>query len=143
MNMMRLFAEVDMNSVMNNGMNIGERLADGGKMILLGMACVFAVIFAIWLMLTIFRFFVFDLPKMKSAKAEEVKKEVKPAPVKAPTTADIPNIPPVTVEDDTVTVAVITAAISAYLEANSEDGKALPFRVVSFKRRKPGSPWNS
>jgi len=143
MNIMRLLAEVDMNSVMNNGMNFGERLADGGKMILLGMACVFAVIFAIWLMLTVFRFFVYDLPKIKAEKEVAEKNTEAKAEAKVPSTADIPNIPPVTAEDDTVTVAVITAAITAYLEANSEDGTVLPFRVVSFKRRKNGSPWNS
>ena len=49
MNLIRTLAAVDINSVMNNGMSFGERLADGGKMILIVMAFVFSVIFIIWL----------------------------------------------------------------------------------------------
>lgn len=143
MNMIRLLAEVDMNSVLNNGMNFGERLADFGKILLIGMSCVFGVIFVIWLMLTVFRVIIYDIPN-KRAKKEEAKKAVNvtatPAPAVAPET---PATPSVSDSDDTVTVAVITAAIYAYLEANSEDGSVLPFRVVSFKRKKSGTPWNS
>ena len=141
MNMIRLLADVDMNSVLNNGMNFGERLADFGKMLLIGMACVFGVIFVIWLMLTVFRVVIYDIPNRRAKKEEETKK----APVTVPTPASDPvaDVQPVTAGDDSVTVAVITAAIYAYLEANSEDGTVLPFRVVSFKRKKNGTPWNS
>lgn len=139
MNMFRLFAEVDMNSVLNNGLNWGEKLAEFGKMLLIGMSCVFGVIFVIWLMLTLFRVVIYDIPN-KKAKAEKNKdaKVVVVAPEESPAPAA-----PANVGDDTVTVAVITAAIYAYLEANSEDGTVLPFRVVSFKRKKNGTPWNS
>ena len=139
--MIRLLAEVDMNSVLNNGLNWGEKLAEFGKMLLIGMSCVFGVIFVIWLMLTIFRVVIYDIPNRRAKKEQEIKK----APVAVPTPAPAPvaDVQPVTAGDDTVTVAVITAAIYAYLEANSEDGTVLPFRVVSFKRKKNGTPWNS
>ena len=140
MNMFRLFAEVDMNSVLNNGLNFGERLAEFGKMLLVGMSCVFGVIFVIWLMLTVFRYFIYDIPNKRAEKAAKNKKPEAAEPAVMPASA--PEAP-ANVGDDTVTVAVITAAIYAYLEANSEDGTVLPFRVVSFKRKKNGTPWNS
>jgi len=146
MNMIRLLADVDMNSVLNNGMSFPERLMEFGKMLLIGMACVFSVIFVIWLMLTVFKLFIYDIPNMKNKKEAEAKAVQAPKAKTAPapvSTASIPNIPPVSADDDTVTVAVITAAISAYLASNSEDGSVLPFRVVSFKRKKSGTPWNS
>lgn len=128
-----------MNSVLNNGMNFGERLADFGKMLLIGMACVFGVIFVIWLMLTVFKLVIYDIPNKKAKKAAEAKKAQETAHVAAaPEVAE----PAATVSDNAVTVAVITAAIHAYLEANSEDGSVLPFKVVSFKRKKSGTPWN-
>lgn len=143
MNMIRLFAEVDMNSVLNNGMSLGEKLAYFGKILGIGMGCVFGVIFSIWLMLTVFRFFVYEIPNMKKKKAEAAQKkdaEVAEAPASP---ADLPNTPPASVQEDNVTVAVITAALSAYLASSSEDGSTLPFRVVSFKRKRSGTPWNS
>lgn len=143
MDMIRLLAEVDMNSVLNNGMSLGEKLAYFGKILGIGLGCVFGVIFSIWLMLTVFRFFVYEIPNMKKKKAEEAQKKDAEA-VEAPaSTATLPNTPPASVQEDNVTVAVITAALSAYLASSSEDGSTLPFRVVSFKRKRSGTPWNS
>ena len=139
MKMFRLLGDVDMNSVLNNGMNFGERLADFGKMLLIGMACVFGVIFVIWLMLTAFKLVIYDIPNKNAKKAAEAKKAQETAHVaEAPEVAESVPI----VSDDAVTIAVITAAIHAYLEANTEDGSVLPFKVVSFKRKKSGTPWN-
>ena len=142
MDMIRLLAEVDMNSVLNNGMSLGEKLAYFGKILGIGMGCVFGVIFSIWLMLTVFRFFVYEIPNMKKKKAEAAKNEAEVAEAPA-SPADLPNTPPASVQEDNVTVAVITAALSAYLASSSEDGSTLPFRVVSFKRKRSGTPWNS
>ena len=140
MKMFNLLAEVDMNSVLNNGMSFGERLADFGKILLIGMTFVFGVIFAIWLMLTLFKLVIYDIPNKQAKKTAEAKKakEAQLVSVASPEAAE----PAQTVSDDAVTVAVITAAIHAYLEANSEDGSVLPFKVVSFKRKKSGTPWN-
>ena len=75
MNMIRLAADVNMDSVMNNGMSWGEKLADGGRMILIVMAFVFAVIFLIWLSQTIISFAVVKLSSIGN------KKKSTPAPV--------------------------------------------------------------
>lgn len=135
-----LLAEVDMDSVLNNGMSLSEKLAECGKMIAIGMGCVFGVIFIIWLMLTLFRFVIYDIPNMKKKKAKAVESAEAPAPAPAPTAA------PARVassDNDAVLVAVITAAIEAYRASEGGDASSLPFRVVSFKRKKNGSPWNS
>ena len=79
---------------------------------------------------------------MKKKKAEAAKNEAEVAEAPA-SPADLPNTPPASVQEDNVTVAVITAALSAYLASSSEDGSTLPFRVVSFKRKRSGTPWNS
>lgn len=145
MNMIRTIAAVDMNSVMNNGFSFTEKLSNGGMMVLTGMLTVFGVIFIIWLSLTIFGFFVYGLPNIKKKKAEvsatakiqEIDSEEEEAAKNIPVAEVVPET------DDGVTVAVITAAISAYLDSTSDDGEALPFRVVSFKRKSSGKPWNS
>lgn len=145
MNMIRTIAAVDMNSVMNNGFSFTEKLSNGGMMVLTGMLTVFGVIFIIWLSLTIFGFFVYGLPNIKKKKAEvsatakiqEIDSEEEEAAKNVPVAEVVPET------DDGVTVAVITAAISAYLDSTSDDGEALPFRVVSFKRKSSGKPWNS
>ncbi len=134
MNLLRLAADVNMDSVMNNGMSFGERLAEGGRMILIVMAFVFSVIFLIWLSQTIISFVVVKLSGVGK------KKESAPAPApEAPPAEQAPA----EASDDGVTVAVITAAIAAYLASESENGEVKPFRVVSFKRAKQGKPWNS
>ena len=136
MNMIRTIAEVNMDSVMNNGMSFAERLKEGGQMILIVMSFVFSVIFLIWLSQTIISFFVV---KLSSAGAKKNKPEEAEAPVlEADEVSETSQA-----EDDSALVAVITAAISAYRASESEDGSALPFRVVSFKRTKNGKPWNS
>ena len=143
MDMIRLLAEVDMNSVLNNGMSLGEKLAYFAKILGIGMGCVFGVIFFIWLMLTVFRFFVYEIPNMKKKKAKSACKKDAEAVEALASTATLPNTPPASVQEDNVTVAVNTAALSAYLESSSEDGSTLPFKVVSFKRKRSGTPWNS
>lgn len=129
-----------MDSVLNNGMSWGERLKDGGQMILIVMAFVFSVIFLIWLSQTIISLVVVALTSAASRKAE--KKAPKPEPAAV---SEVPQSIPAepAVEDDSVTVAVITAAIAAYLASESPNGNVVPFRVVSFKRSNQGKPWNS
>lgn len=131
MNLIRTLAAVDINSVMNNGMSFGERLADGGKMILIVMAFVFSVIFIIWLSQSLITLAVTKLSSVGKKKENKDADE----------TAVTEEVPSETC-DDAVTVAVITAALSAYLASNSDNGEIKPFRVVSFKRTKSGKPWN-
>lgn len=137
MHNMNLMAEVDMNSVFNNGMSLSERLLDGGRMIIIGVCTVFAVLFIIWLLLTVFRFFVYDIPRMREGKSSDNN-----AP-SGGTSAGGSVSACVAVPADEANgqlIAVITAAIEAY-RAQEGDG-ALPFRVVSFRRRNQGRPWN-
>ena len=82
MNMLRIAADVNMDSVMNNGMSWGEKLADGGRMILIVMAFVFSVIFLIWLSQTIISFVIVKLSSL------EKKKEVAPVPAPPQPVAD-------------------------------------------------------
>lgn len=136
MNTMSLLAEVDMNSVLNNGMSATERLTDGGRMILLGMAAVFAVLFVIWLLLTVFRFFIYDIPRMQSGGKKNPVQTAKISEDSA-MSAGAAVIPEA---DNGQLVAVITAAISAM---RSEEGSGgIPFKVVSFSRKNRGMPWN-
>ena len=136
MNSINLLAEVDMNSVLNNGMSVPERLLDGGRMILLGMAAVFAVLFIIWFLLTVFRFFVYDIPKMRAGKSDAATPNCGPS-----AGGSVSACAAVAPEaDDGRLIAVITAAVAALRAEESED--ALPFKVVSFSRRNQGRPWN-
>lgn len=132
----KLLAESDFTSVLNNGMSLSERLADGGRMILILMAFVFAVIFTIFLSQTIITKVIVSAQNKAEKKKEQPKAE-------APAPAPVVEAEEVAAEDDGVTVAVITAALAAYLAETSEDGTVLPFRVVSFSRKKSGKPWNS
>jgi sodium pump decarboxylase gamma subunit len=108
-----------------------------GQMTLLGIGMVFAVLAILWAVLGIFKL-VFAGSQPKQAKPEkkpEVKAEKAPtAPVTAPA--------PVAQSSDAELVAIITAAVAAYM---AEEGTeyAGGFRVVSFKRVRGGRTWNS
>ena len=135
-----------------NEMSISERLSNGGRMILVLMAFVFAVIFTIFVSQSIISFVInkaqsrtqvgnkqnprTNIKTSSNQKSENIvtaNNEISQSPAQGTSENGV----------DEVTVAVITAALTAYLEANSEDGKVLPFRVVSFKRKNSGKPWNS
>ena len=136
MNSIRLLADTA-NQAFGNGMSVAERLQNGGKMILVLMAFVFSVIFIIFLSQTIISGLINGLQNKKDTdtpKQPVVKKE---EPVVAPSVQTTPD------NDGDVTVAVITAALAAYLASTSPDGNVMPFRVVSFKRKNSGKPWNS
>ncbi len=104
---------------------VSERLALGGKTLLLGFAAIFVILFIIYLFIKL-QGIAFKLQEISdNTKKPEA---VEAAPVKAPT----PVAPaPVTAANDTELVAVIAAAISAY--TGEPENK---FRVVSFKRIK-------
>ena len=133
-NAMRMLATVDMGSVMNNPMNMSERLALSLQMIVLGLATVFAVLIIIWGVLVLLRVFMYDAKKDKTS--EPTAKQA-PAEKQAPAPAPAPAAPVApTATDDKQLIAVLAAAIAA-----SEGKPASSFRVVSFRRA--GSPrWN-
>ncbi len=107
-----------------------ERWSYAGRMTLLGMGMVFAVLGFLWAVISIFKMVVGN----KSPKPKKEEKPETPAPVAAPAP----------VSDDPAVVAAITAAIAAMIESDPAlstqfaDG----FRVVSFKRRSGKTSWN-
>ena len=100
--------------------NLGDKFFYGGRMLLIGIMTVFAVLVLLWIALIGFKFFFHDLPrgekKTKSVKVEQ------PAPV---------QYAPVVSGNDEI-VAVIAAAIAM---AENDCGGNTKFRVVSFKRK--------
>ncbi|MBR7033080.1 MAG: OadG family protein [Clostridia bacterium] len=123
-----VIAESDINSVLNNGLSFSEKASLSLKMILMGMGTVFAVLFIIWVFLTIFRLV---MDKAKGVKKNKAPVTAAPAPVGT----DNGNEP-----DEGALIAAITAAVTAYRE---EEGSPAPssFRVVSFEKRGASRPW--
>ena len=118
----------------------GEAWAEAGKVTLLGMVMVFAVLALLWGVLAVVKMF---FVKGKSEEAPEKKAEpvsVKAAPEKKPAPAVAPST-----GDNEALIAVITAAITAYRasEEGMDSAAASGFRVVSFKRAGRGRAWNS
>ena len=99
---------------------LNDKLLYGGRMLLIGILTVFAVLILLWFTLVIFKLFFHDLAR-GNKKTKPVKSE-QPAPVyNAPVVSDNDEI-----------VAVIAAAIAM---AEDEYGSDKKFRVVSFKRK--------
>ena len=106
--------------LMKNGeVTFGDIALFGGKMVLIGMGTVFAVLTLLWGCLSLFKVFFHDL-KNAAPKKEVIKNEESVATASIETNST----------DDNEIIAVIAAAIAA---AESEQVGA-KFRVVSFKR---------
>ena len=108
---------------------IARFLEKGLQTALLGILTVFAVLSILWGCLEIFKYVFYTLPerrkkadKEKPASISTVAHESQPQPVQA-------------YSDDKAVVAAIIAAITA---AREEEGipSTVPFRVVSFRKRK-------
>lgn len=95
-----------------------DAIGFGGKMLLLGMGAVFAVLLLIWVLLVIFKLVFSNVKDKKNAKEENI------APVTAPQSQSM--------SADEEIIAVIAAAIAMAESESSEDVK---FKVVSFKRK--------
>lgn len=114
---------------------VGERILEGGQIVILGMLTVFAVLAILWGILALSKIFFYDNPAKKSNAKDgnaSINEEKEEAPV-AKETASTPCE-----EDDGAIVAAITAAVSEYLKDDA--AYAGGFRVVSFRRN--GSSWN-
>ena len=109
-----------MNFLLNTGASYGDNLLLGGKVVLIGMATVFAILGIIFLCLTVFKFVFHDMATKRAAKVTPAVAAVEE--VSAPVLYD---------DNDEEIVAVIAAAI-AMAESESFDAK---FRVVSFRRK--------
>ena len=113
-----------------------ETLTMMWQTVVLGMGMVFAVLALLFLVLTVFKLvFAGRTPKEpKPVKEKPVEKKAAPAPAPAPAPVQ---------QNDGELVAIITAAVAAYM---AESGEVVPeggFRVVSFTRVRGGKPWNS
>ncbi len=116
-----------------------ERWGYAGQMTLLGMVMIFAVLSILWIILSLFKV-VFakgeSTPKKKAEKVEQTAKHAEPAPVVVPT--------PVVQHTDEELVAILTAAVAAYIESEGQsESYAGGFRVVSFRRVGGGRSWNA
>ena len=109
---------------------------------LLGMAMVFAVLGMLWAILSVFKLVFVGKsqkkvkePKKQVSETKTVKQEEKAVAVEQPA-------PVVNTAGDAELIAVITAAVAAYM---SQEGTEYTggFRVVSFKRVRGGRTWNT
>lgn len=122
-----------MESVMNNGMSMTERLMYSLRMTVIGLLMVFAVLGVICLVMYLFRLFFYTLPNRRSKKKNEEKLSEETA-----TPSDDPS------REDPALIAVLSAAVAAVLADEAEAaGTDIPsFRVVSFRRTSHGRGWN-
>lgn len=116
-----------------------ETLTMMWQTVVLGMGMVFSVLAILWAILSVFKIiFAGKSPKepkpVKQKPVKEKPAEVKAESVTAPTPA---------VQDDGALIAVITAAVAAYMAETGEEVPVGGFRVVSFTRVRGGKPWNS
>lgn len=125
-----------------------ERIMYALRMTLLGMCAVFAVLALLYLVLQLFKLFVYTLPQ-KRKNAELQKDSQSAAPAGNTVISDLPAVQDngeayETEADDAATVAVITAAIAAYIASDETLTREYSggFRVVSFRRSRGNSSWN-
>lgn len=116
-----------------------ERWVYAGQMTLLGMLMVFSVLAILWVILSLFKVFFArneNAPVEKVAKVKAVEKAAEPAP-------KIASVPAQQHTDEEL-VAILTAAIAAYIESEGQsESYAGGFRVVSFRRVGGGRSWNA
>ena len=114
-----------------------ERWAYVGKMMLLGMTMIFAVLGLLWAVLTVFK-----LVMVGKTEKPTAPKSAPSAPA-APTVVPTPAVPTGTLSEEEL-VAVLTAAVMAYRAAEgTSEADVGAFRVVSFRRATGGRAWNA
>ena len=111
-----------------------ERMAYALEMTALGLLAVFSVLAILWGVLALFKVIFYDSKQKKEKAPTEEKTVVTETVVPAPVAS----------QNDDETVAVIMAAISAYIVADPAlaEEYAGGFRVVSFKRVRDKAAWN-
>ena len=124
-----------------SALTTADKFALSGEMLLKGLGTVFMVLVILWGILALFSV-VFGTqaktPKAPAAKPAQAPKPTPAKPAPAPVQTETPTAP---AADEGALIAAITAAIEAY-RAEEGTSSALPFRVVSFKRRNGSSGWN-
>ena len=113
-----------------------ETLTMMWQTVLLGMGMVFSVLAILWGILSIFKLvFVGKSPKAENPAA---KKEVKAEPAAAPAPVSVPEA-----QSNDELIAVLTAAVAAYMAEEGTPVADGSFRVVSFRRVGGSRAWNS
>ena len=133
-----------------NGMNLTERLLYGGRVFIIGIATVFAVLAILWGAISIFKILMYDIPQKKARKKpeEELSAHISDGQSKntdAPVSAAPAAVQTPAGDSGEVLAAVIAAAIAAYTAESGEavpEGSTLPFRVVSYRRVKGANGWS-
>ena len=119
-----------MGSSIDTSVPMSERMAVGLELLVVGMGTVFAVLIILWGLLSLFKVVFYDLKNPNAKPAPKAKEEPKPEPAPAPA--------PVAQSDDGELIAAITAAVTAYLDAEAQANGMTAcdtrFRVVSFRR---------
>lgn len=140
-----LAAAASIEDVMNNGMSFQEKTSMSLEMLADGLGTVFLVLIILWGMLSLCRVIFYDIPnKRKSSASSDSDKADSDTVDEESAVYDADTLD---AEDETQLIAVITAAVAAYREAeNLENGVEnseadTSFRVVSFRRAKSGE-WN-
>ncbi len=121
--MMNLFA-LSAEASTETAMSWGERASTAGTVTLMGMVTIFIVLALLWGAIELMHLLLHKGSK-KAENASSVSAKSETAVPVAQESAEIVST------DDDVTIAVITAAVSAHLAA---EGTVGTFRVVSFKR---------
>ncbi len=106
--------------------------------VVLGMGMVFSVLAILWGVLSIFKV-VFAGKTPKEPKKAPVEKKAEAAPIAA---APAPVAVPAAQSNDEL-IAVLTAAVAAYMAEEGTPVADGSFRVVSFRRVGGGRAWNS
>ncbi len=115
-----------------------ERWAYAGRMTLLGMTMIFAVLGLLWTVLAVFKYVMVG----KEPKPQKEKSAISEVVAESVAAVEEESIAPAT--DDGELVAVIAAAIAAYRASEGMDAvDASAFRVVSFRRAASGRAWNA
>ena len=117
-------------------MGLAERLTYGLQVFCVGILTVFAALIILWIVLLLFKVFMYDIPNRKAnEKKLEAEANIQNSPAAEVSAAQ--STAPTTAGNDEI-IAAITAAISAY---TSQSANAGSFRVVSY-RRKGSSGWS-
>ena len=113
-----------------------ETLTMMWQTVILGMGMVFSVLAILWAILSVFKLvFAGKTPKAEKPAA---KKEVKAEPAAAPAPASVP-----VAQSNDELIAVLTAAVAAYMAEEGTPVADGSFRVVSFRRVGGTRAWNS
>ena len=118
-----------------------ERWGYAGQMTLLGMLMVFSVLAILWAVLAIFKLVFAKSESKEKKKATETVSRNVGAVAPTPVAESAPVASPC---GDEELVAILTAAVAAYIESEGQT-ESYPggFRVVSFRRVGGGHSWNA